>query len=201
MISKRLAIPVAVAVLIILTLIPACALAAGGTISGKVAIPANSTIPEYINTTTDASGVTYREITQKITAANLTVFAYNTKTGFSNVTFPQADGSYSIPVSEDGVYRIYILPSEVLDLVNPSNWTFVHYPNQDDRVYTVELYGDVNNADINYYEPGQYVETNIKSDATPVPTATAKPAPGFAAVLVLTGLLGAFAIAIVRRNK
>lgn len=201
MFSKRIAIPVAVAVLIILTLIPACAFAAGGTISGKVAIPTNATIPEYINTTTDASGVTHREIMQKITVTNMTVFAYNTKTGFSNVTFPQQDGSYSVPVPENGVYRIYILPSEVIDLVNPSNWTFVHFPNQDDRVYTVEVYGDVNNANISYYEPGQYVATNIKSDATPVPTASATPAPGFAAILVLVSLLGAFTIAIARRNK
>ncbi|OPY29740.1 MAG: hypothetical protein A4E28_00713 [Methanocella sp. PtaU1.Bin125] len=199
MIAKRLAIPIAIAVLIILTLIPAYALAAGGTISGKVAIPANATIPEYINTTTDEAGVTHRDITQKITAANLTVIAYNTKTGFSNVTFPGQDGNYSIPVAEDGVYRIYVLPSEVLDLVNPSNWTFVHYPNQDDRVYTVEVYGDMDNVDINYYEPGQYVPTNIKSDVTPKPTASASPAPGFAVLLVLAGILGAFAI--VRRNK
>jgi MYXO-CTERM domain-containing protein len=197
MISKRFAIIIAVTVLL-LVLIPACALAAGGSISGKVAIPRNATIPEYINTTV-VDNVTYRDITQKINVVNLTVFAYNTKTGFSNVTFPNQDGSYSVQVSENGVYRIYILPSEVLDLVNPSNWTYVYYPNQNDRIYTVDVYGDVNNADINYYPPGQYVTTNIKANATPVPGTSATPAPGFAALLVLAGLLGAFAI--VRRNK
>lgn len=200
MIEKRLAIPIAISVLIILALIPACALAAGGTISGKVSIPGNSTIPEYINTTIDQNNVTHRDITKKITATDLTVFAYNTKTGFSNVTFPGQDGRYSIPVAENGVYRIYILPSEVLDLVNPSNWTFVHYPNQNDRVYTVEVYGDMSNVDINYYPAGEYVATNIKSSVTPAP-ATPTPAPGFAALLVLTGLFGALAIATVRRKK
>jgi hypothetical protein len=199
MITKRLAIPIAIAVLIILTLIPACALATGVTISGKVSIPQNATIPEYINTTIDANGVSHTDIRQKIDVTSLTIYAYNTKTAFTNVTNPKQDGTYSIPVPENGVYRIYILPSEVLNLVNPSNWTFVDYPNQNDRVYTVDVYGDVNNADINYYEPGQYVATNIKANATPVPGTSATPAPGFAAILVLAGLLGAFAI--VRRNK
>ncbi|MGA9139103.1 MAG: hypothetical protein WBZ29_02700 [Methanocella sp.] len=199
MISKRLAITIAITALIILTLIPACAFAAGGTISGKVDIPRNATLPQYINTTIDANGVAHTEITQKIYASNLTIYALNTKTLFQNVTRPNQDGSYSIMVPENGVYRIYVIPSEVRDLVNPFNYTAVEYPNDNDRVYTVEVSGDVSNADIGYSQPGQYVTINVKANATQVPTASATPAPGFAALLVLAGLLGAFAI--VRRNK
>jgi PGF-CTERM protein len=198
--AKQLAIPIAVTVLI-LTLIPACALAAGGTISGKVSIPPNATLPEYINTTVDQNGVAHRDIIQKIDVTSLTIFAFNTQTGFANVTFPNADGTYSIPVSENGLYRIQVLPNEVIDLMNPSNWTLALYPNMDDRPYYVKVDGDVKNVDINYYPPGQYVAPNEMSAGTPTPkpSATATPTPGFAAVLVLAGILGAFAI--VRRNK
>lgn len=199
MIAKRVAIPIAIAVLIILTLIPACAFAAGGTISGKVAIPANATKDAYINTTVDANGVIHRDITKKVSVTDLTIYVYNMKTSFVNVTFPKTDGTYSVHVPENGAYRIQVIPNDLIDLVNPSNWTPVYYPNIDDRVYTVEVYGDVNNVDINYYPPGQYVATNIKANATPAPTVSATPAPGFAVILVLAGLLGAFAI--VRRNN
>jgi len=203
MITKRIAIPIAVAVLIILTLIPACAFAAGGSISGKVAIPANSTLPEYINTTVDQNGVTHTNITQKIDVTKLTIFAFNRETGFANVTFPLADGTYTIPVPEKGIYRIQVLPSEVIDLVNPSNWTLAQYPDMDNRPYIISVSGDMTGVDINYFPPGQYVPPNTLSTDTPTPSpaATPTPAPGFAVLLVLVSLLGAFTIAIVRRNK
>jgi hypothetical protein len=198
MISKRFAITIAVAVLL-LALIPACALAAGGTISGKISIPANATLPEYINTTVDANGVVHRDIMQKIDVRNLTIMVYNTKTSFQNVTFPNQDGTYSISVAENGVYRIHVLPVEVLDLVNPSNWTWAQYPDMNDRPYIITVNGDMKNVDINYYPPGEYVQPTGTPTEVPTPTATATPAPGFAVMLVLAGLLGAFAI--VRRNK
>lgn len=199
--AKQLAIPIAITVLL-LTLIPACALAAGGTISGKVSIPQNATLPEYINTTVDQNGAVQRDIIQKIDVTGLTVFAFNTQTGFANVTFPNPDGTYSISVSENGIYKIQVLPNEVIDLANPSNWTLAQYPNLDDRPYVVTVNGDVKNVDISYYAPGLYVAPGGPTiTPTAQPTATAKPTPGFAIVLVLAGLLGAFAIAGVRRNN
>ncbi len=198
MIAKRIAIPIAITVLVILTLIPACALAAGGSISGKVAIPGNATLPQYINTTMDQNGSTItRDITQKVYATDLTIMAFNTKTGFANTTNPAIDGTYTILVPENGVYRIQVLPNEVIDLVNPSNWTLVQYPNMDNRLYLVTVNGETKNVDISYYPPGQYVQPTGMPSTVPTPTATTT--PGFAVLLVLAGLLGAFAI--VRRNK
>jgi hypothetical protein len=74
---KRLVIPVALAALFLM-LIPA-AMAAGGTISGKIAFPANTTLTMDINQTVDVS--------------KLTIYAMNMNTSFVNKTDPNADGS------------------------------------------------------------------------------------------------------------
>jgi hypothetical protein len=82
MISKRIVIPVALAALLLM-LIPA-AMAAGGTISGKIAFPANTTLTMDMNKTVDVT--------------NMTIYAMNTNTNFVNNTNPNADGTYSIRV-------------------------------------------------------------------------------------------------------
>jgi PGF-CTERM protein len=171
----------------ILTLIPA-AFAAGGTISGKVAYPANTTLTMDYNKTVDVTV--------------LTIYAMNTNTNFVNSTHPALDGTYSVHVPENGRYRIFISPTEVIDATDFENLKLAQYPDMGERVYFIDVSGDLKNQDINYYGPGKYVPPNSITIGSPTPstaTVTPKPTSGFAIVLALVGLVGAFAL--VSRRK
>jgi PGF-CTERM protein len=66
------------------------------------------------------------------------------------------------------------------------------------RLYLVNVNGNTANVDINYYPTGKYAAPNDLTLGTPTPvstpTVTPKPSSGFAIVLALIGLVGAFAI-------
>jgi hypothetical protein len=180
MINKRLVITIVLAAFIF-TLIPA-AMAAGGTISGKIAFPANTTLPMDINKTVDVT--------------MMTIYAMNTNTGFVNTTQPHADGTYSIPVPENVMYRIWVSPNEIIDATN-TPMTLAQYPDTGSRLYLIPVNGNVNNVDISYYPSGQFVSPNNLTLGSPTPSApavTPKPSSGFAIVLALAGLVAAFAI-------
>lgn len=192
---KRMLIAVAVSMLV-LTLIPSFGLAAGGTISGKVAFPPKASLPAYINRTADINASTENvTITKYLAVSDLTIYAFNVRTGIANVTNPEPDGTYKITVREDGTYRIFVSPNAVTDVTIPGHMEDAQYPNEGDRVYMLEVKGDISGADINYFAPGKYVPPNGLGTATPAPTAapTPTPTPGFAALLAL----GAFAAAAV----
>jgi hypothetical protein len=184
---KQLVLPI-VLTAFILTLIPA-AMAAGGTISGKIAFPANTTLTMDINQTVDVS--------------KLTIYAMNTNTNFVNATNPGADGTYSIHVPDNGVYRIFVSPTEVIDATVYENLKLAQYPDMGARLYLVTVSGDAGKVDISYFAPGKYMPPNEMTLGSPTPavsaTVTPKPASGFAIVLALIGLVGAFAI--VSRRK
>jgi hypothetical protein len=166
----------------ILTLIPA-ALAAGSTISGRVSFPANTTLSIDINKTVDVT--------------NLTIFALNLNTGFVNTTNPNADGTYSVHVPENGRYRIWVYPSEVIDSTDYEHLKLAQYPDMGDRLYLIDVSGNANSVDISYNAPGKYVPPNALTLGSPTPstaTVTPKPTSGFAIVLALAGLIAAFAI-------
>ncbi len=177
---KRLVITIVLAAFIF-TLIPA-ALAAGGTISGKIAFPANTTTPMDINKTVDVT--------------MMTIYAMNTNTGFVNTTQPHADGTYSIPVPENGMYRMWVSPNEIIDATDYQHMKLAQYPDMGSRLYLITVNGNVNNVDINYYPSGQFVSPNNLTLGSPTPSAavTPKPSSGFAIVLALAGLVAAFAI-------
>jgi hypothetical protein len=181
MISKRLVIPVALAALFLM-LIPA-AMAAGGTISGKIAFPANTTLTMDMNKTVNVS--------------TLTIYALNTNTNFVNNTNPNADGTYSIHVPENGIYRIFVSPTEIIDSTDYENLKLAQYPDMGNRLYLINVNGDTGNVDINYFAQGKYAAPNNLTLGTPTPvsaTVTPKPSSGFAIVLAIIGLVGAFAI-------
>ncbi|HEY3273995.1 MAG TPA: hypothetical protein VGJ92_09545 [Methanocella sp.] len=182
MISKRIVILVALAALLLM-LIPA-AMAAGATISGKIAFPANTTLTMDMNKTVNVS--------------TLTIYAMNTNTNFVNNTIPNADGTYTIHVPENGKYRIFVSPTEVIDSTDYENLKLAQYPDMGNRLYLVNVNGNTANVDINYYPTGKYVAPNDLTLGTPTPvstpTVTPKPSSGFAIVLALIGLVGAFAI-------
>lgn len=183
---KRLMIPIVVTAFIIM-LIPA-AMAAGGTITGKVAFPANMTLTADINKSIDVTA--------------LTIYAMNTNTNFVNTTNPGPDGTYSVRVPEDGKYRIFISPPEVIDVSDYENPKLAQYPDNGARLYLIMVSGDTSNVDIDYFAPGEYVPPNNLTIGTPTPiqpNVTPRPASGFAIVLALIGLAGAFAI--VSRRK
>jgi hypothetical protein len=177
---KQLVITIVLAAFI-LTLIPA-ALAAGGTISGKIAFPANTTLTMDIN--------------QTVNVSKLMIYAMNTDTNFVNNTNPNADGTYSIHVPENGRYRIFVSPTEVIDATDFDHLVLAQYPDMGARLYLVTVNGDTKNVDISYFAPNKYVPPNELTLGSPTPpaTVTPKPASGFAIVLALIGLVGAFAI-------
>ena len=187
MISKRIVILVALAALFLM-LIPA-AMAAGGTISGKIAFPANTTLTMDMNKTVDVS--------------ILTIYAMNTNTNFVNSTSPNADGTYSIHVPENGKYRIFVSPTEIIDSTDYENLKLAQYPDMGNRLYLINVNGDTGNVNINYFATGKYAAPNDLTLGTPTPastpTVTPKPSSGFAIVLALIGLVGAFAIVSRRR--
>jgi hypothetical protein len=162
-------------------LIPA-AMAAGGTISGKIAFPANTTLTTDMNNTVNVS--------------SLTIYALNTNTNFVNNTNPAADGTYSISVPDNGKCRIFVSPTEIIDSTDYENLKLAQYPDMGNRLYLININGDTANVDINYYASGKYVAPNELTLGTPTPTTsvTPKPSSGFAIVLALIGLVGAFAI-------
>jgi hypothetical protein len=181
MISKRIVIPVALAALFLM-LIPA-AMAAGGTISGKIAFPANTTLTTDMNNTVNVS--------------TLMIYAMNTNTNFVNSSNPGTDGSFSIRVPENGRYRIFVSPTEIIDSTDYENLKLAQYPDMGSRVYLIDVSGDTGNVNINYYASGKYVAPNELTMGTPTPataTVTPKPSSGFAIVIALIGLVGAFAI-------
>ena len=181
MISKRLVIPVALAALFLM-LIPA-AMAAGGTITGKIAFPANTTLTMDVNKTVDVT--------------KLTIYAMNTNTNFVNLTNPNADGTYAIHVPENGMYRIFVSPTEVIDSTDYANLKLAQYPDMGARLYLISISGDKSNVDISYFPTGKYVPPNSMTLGSPTPseaTVTPKPSSGFAIVLALAGLVAAFAI-------
>jgi hypothetical protein len=178
---KQLVLTIVLAAFI-LTLIPA-AFAAGGTITGKIAFPANTTLTMDINKTVDVS--------------KLTIFAMNMNTNFVNSTNPGADGTYSIHVPENGMYRIFVSPGEVIDATDYQNLKLAQYPDMGARLYLITVNGDVNKVDISYFPTGKYVAPNDLTLGSPTPAAasvTPKPSSGFAIVLALVGLVAAFAI-------
>ncbi len=136
---KRLVITIVLAAFIF-TLIPA-ALAAGGTISGKIAFPANTSTPMDINKTVDVT--------------MMTIYAMNTNTGFVNATKPHADGTYSIPVPENGMYRIWVYPNEIIDATDYEHMLLAQYPDPGSRLYLITVNGNTNNVDISYYPADQ----------------------------------------------
>jgi hypothetical protein len=164
-------------------------MAAGGTINGKIAFPANTTLTMDIN--------------QTVNVSKLTIYAMNTNTNFVNSTNPAADGTFSIRVPENGVYRIFVSPTEVIDATDYENLKLAQYPDMGARVYLVTVNGDTNKVDVSYFAPDKYVPPNELTIGSPTPpssaTVTPKPASGFAIVLALIGLVGAFAI--VSRRK
>ena len=180
MISKRIVIPVVLAALFLM-LIPA-AMATGGTISGKIAFPANTT------TTFDQN--------ETVNVTILTIYAVDTNTGFVNTTNPLADGTYSLHVPENGMYRIWVFPTAVIDSTDYEHLEQAQYPDMGDRLYLINVNGDTANVDIKYYASGKYVAPNNMTVGTPTPatSVTPKPSSGFAIVLALIGLVGAFAI-------
>lgn len=177
---KRLVITIVLAAFIF-TLIPA-ALAAGGTISGKIAFPANTTLPMDINKTVDVT--------------MMTIYALNTNTGFVNTTQPHGDGTYSIPVPENGMYRMWVSPNEIIDATDYEHMTLAQYPDMGSRLYLITVNGNTNKVDIAYYPSGQFASPNNMTLGSPTPpaTVTPKPSSGFAIVLALAGLVAAFAI-------
>jgi hypothetical protein len=177
---KRLVIAIVLAAFI-LTLIPA-AMAAGGTISGKIAFPTNTSTPMDINKTVDVT--------------MMTIYALNTNTGFLNATQPHADGTYSIPVPENGMYRIWVYPNEIIDATDYQHMLLAQYPDPGSRLYLITVNGNTNKVDISYYPANQFVSPNNMTLGSPTPSAsvTPKPSSGFAIVLALAGLVAAFAI-------
>ena len=191
MVDKRLVLPILITASI-LTLVPA-AMAAGSTISGTIATPANMSLLTDMNTTYNASV--------------LTIYAMDTKTNFVNWTNPSPSGAFSIPVPEDGMYEIWVSPDAVLDATgysaqNLTGLKQVQYPQPSpgSRQYYLAVSGDTQ-ANINYFAPGEYVPPNDLTAGSPTPavTVTPSPTPGFAVVLALAGLVTAFAI--VSRRK
>jgi hypothetical protein len=179
---KRLAIPIVLTALILM-LIPA-AMAAGGTISGKIAFPANTTLTVDRNHT--------------VNVTTLMVYAMNTNTNFVNNTIPNPDGTYSIHVPQNGLYRIFVSPPEVIDATDYDNLKLAQYPDMGARLYLVNVKGDTGNVDISYFAPGEYMPPNNLTIGSPTPASTAtvtpKPTSGFAIALALIGLISAFVI-------
>lgn len=199
---KRITIAIAVFALVLM-LIPALGLAAGGSINGKIAFPPKTSLPEYINQTVDLN-TSKQTVTvlKEIPVTNMTIYAFNTQTGFMNLTNPRADGTFSISVPDNGVYRIFVKPDSVVDVTIPEHLVTVQYPNEGDRVYTVQVNGNVNNVDIQYFEPGKYVPPNNMGTATPTTSATATPTPtpGFGAIIAL-GAFAAGAVLLCRNRN
>lgn len=190
-------------ILTALFIIPASAMAAGGTIGGKVDFPASSSFPENVT-----------ETKQNMTVADLTIYAVNIQTGFANVTNPNPDGTYSIPVADDGLYQIYVKPDSIADTSRGPNFPeIVQYPNREaTRVYVVNMQSkDILNADIEGYAPGYYQPPNdltLTSDVpasanVTVPQTTATPAPatpGFVTLVALVSMVIAAAAILQRKN-
>ncbi|CAJ35274.1 hypothetical protein [Methanocella arvoryzae] len=185
-----------------LFIIPASAMAAGGTISGKVDFPAASSFPENVT-----------ETTTNLTVSDLTIYAVNIQTGFANVTNPNPDGTYQIPVTDDGLYQIYVKPDAIADTSRgPDFPQIVQYPNREGtRVYVVNMQGkDITNADIKGYAPGYYQPPNDLTLTSDVPAATdvtipqtsptAAPTPGFVSLIALAGMIIAAAAILQRKN-
>lgn len=183
-----------------LLIVPACASAAtGGVISGNISFPAVSTYPENLSM-------------PNLTVKDLTIYAVNVDSGFANVTNPNADGSYQIPVPDDGMYQIYVKPDAVADTTRGQDLAVIlQYPNREaTRLYLVNVYdGNTVKADITGYTPGNYQAPNdlkLPSDTpaeTNVTTPTATPTastPGFLTLLTLAGMIIAVAALIQRRN-
>ncbi|WP_424357313.1 hypothetical protein [Methanocella sp. MCL-LM] len=186
-----------------LFIIPASAMAAGGTIGGKIDFPAASSYPENVT-----------EGNQTMTVSDLTIYAVNIQTGFANVTSPNPDGTYRIPVVDDGLYQIYVKPDSIADTSRgPSLPQIVQYPNREGtRVYVVNMQSkDILNADIIGYAPGYYQPPNDLTLTSDVPasanvtipqtTATPTPAtPGFVTLIALAGMIVAAAAIMQRKN-
>ncbi len=158
------------------------ALAAGSTINGRIAFPANTTLGIDIN--------------QTVNVSKLTIYAIDMNTGFVNTTNPNADGTYSIPLPENGRYRLWVFPGEVIDSTDYAHLKVVQYPDMGSRVYLIDVTGTMNNVDISYFAPGKYTPPNELTLGSPTPSATVTPKPssGFAIVLALAGLIAAFAL-------
>lgn len=191
-------------ILSVLLIIPASAFAAtGADISGKVDFPTVAYSFYSTNETTPS---------ENLTVSELTIYAMNVQTGFVNVTTPNADGTYSIHVSDPGLYQIYLKPDSVADLTRGASLIqYFEYPNREGtRLYIVDVAGETVKADIQGYAPGYYQPPNsltLTSDTsasanvtTGKPSATAAPAPGFMALIVLAGMIVA-AVALLQRKN
>jgi hypothetical protein len=130
----------------------------------------------------------------------LTIYAMNLNTNFVNYTNPNADGTYSIHVPENGKYRIFVSPNEIIDATDYDHLKLAQYPDMGTRTYVVEVSGDLKDQQISYFAPGEYVPPNeMTGTPSPAATVTPKPTSGFAILLALVGLVGAFVI--VSRRK
>jgi len=199
MLIKRLTIALVFTV-VVLTLIPTLACAAGGTISGVIQFPLNTT-PTYNHNET-------------LSVTSLAIYARNENPNSPyyhnvNVTTPGPLGNYSVHVPVDGLYSIYVFPYEVIDASGgPDHLVLVQYPDDGlTRPYLVQVNNGNLTADIFYSLPGHYAPPNNLTLATPTatPTAaptstTATPTPGFLPVAAL-GALGVSAALISRYRR
>lgn len=182
---KKMAIMVGL-LAILFMIVPAFANAAGGTISGKIQFPAN---------VTDMAGNKINNVTM------LTIFAVNTATGFANTTNPEADGTYKIIVPMDSTYSIWVYPKEVIEWTDDDarHTRYAQYPDSENRMFLIDVSGDVSNVNINSTKAGEYrapdPATFVRSSVTPTqvpttaPTTVPTPTPGFTVLMVVAGLL------------
>jgi hypothetical protein len=98
------------------------------------------------------------------------------------------------------MYRIFVSPTELIDSTDYDHLKLAQYPDMGARLYMITVSGDTKNVGIAYFAPGEYKPPNNATIGSPTPaTVTPKPTSGFAIILALIGLVGAFPI--VSRRK
>ncbi len=129
---------------------------------------------------------------------HLTIYA-KSPAGFTNMTNPRADGTFSMNVPGSGTYSFSVIPSTLDYLNKTTNETYtLYYPDDASFVFT----RNVTDAGLSGIAiPTKTVVTGVAMSVTPAPptlppaTATPQATPGFTllAVLAAVGAMAAMA--------
>jgi len=175
---------------------------------GAIAMPAYA---QNVTATPD-QGITYVPISGSITfdpnnfnnitsVTQLTVYARNAS-GFDTRANPTADGNFTMSVPGADTYIFFVMPNK-LDYLNTStNATYsILYPDAAAYPFTQNVTASGLSGII---IPTKYQQTGVEMSVTPlppssIPSATAKPTPGFTAIAALLAL--GVMVAIAYRRK